>query len=190
MTEKINILDFTPNVKDVLGPGNRFALWTQGCPFNCKNCTTPEGIPIEPNRLIKIEELAKLIIEQKKIDGITISGGEPFLQASKLSLLLKVVKLNKPHINVITYTGFKHIKLIWQEAKDLLGNIDLLIDGLFVEKLNDNKGIRGSTNQQFIYITDKLKPYNEQIENWKRTYQHTIEDTYSSTIGIPQKIKL
>lgn len=190
MTEQINILGYTPNVRDILGPGNRFALWTQGCPFNCKNCTTPEGIPIKPNRLLKIEEMTKIILEQKNIDGITISGGEPFLQASKLHLLLNAVKQYMPLINVIVYSGFKHNKLSWQEAKDFLSHIDLFIDGLFDEKLNDNKGIRGSTNQNFIYLTDKLKPYKEQIENGERNYQHSIEGNYSSTIGIPQKIKL
>lgn len=186
MDDTINILDYTANVKDVLGPGNRFILWTQGCPFNCKNCTTPEGIPIEPNKLIEINQLSKLIIEQKNLDGITISGGEPFLQASKLVPLLKTVKKFVPSFNVIVYTGFIYKKLDWEEAKDLLKHIDLLIDGLFVEKLNDNIGIRGSTNQNFIYLTDKLKPFKTQINKSDRNYNYEFKDDYSTIIGIPK----
>lgn len=186
MNTKINILDYSFNIKNVLGPGNRFVLWTQGCPFNCKDCTTPEGIPIVENKLLSINNIVEKILSQKELDGITLSGGEPFLQASKLVLILKKVIELKPSINIITYTGFKYSKLDWKEAKELLKHIDLLIDGQFVNKLNDNLGIRGSTNQNFIYLSNKLIPYKRKIEDSERKYEYIEKDNVFSTIGIPK----
>lgn len=186
MKNKINLLDYEANVYNVLGPGNRFVIWTQGCPFNCKNCTTPEGIPIVTNKLIDIDTIVSLILNQKNINGITISGGEPFLQASKISKLVKKVKQHFPSINIIVYSGFTYKQLNWIEAKKLLELVDLLIDGQFAQKLHENMGIRGSKNQKFIYLTDALLPYKEQIENSTRNYKYIINANSNSIIGIPQ----
>ena len=62
-----------------LGPGTRYVIWVQGCLQNCKGCVTPQSRPFVAKHLISIDELAKSIVQNKKIDGITISGGEPFL---------------------------------------------------------------------------------------------------------------
>jgi anaerobic ribonucleoside-triphosphate reductase activating protein len=181
----LNIFDYSDGSR-ALGPGLRCIVWVQGCPFNCKNCTSPEGRPIEENLLIDVEKLAEGIIKNVDIQGITISGGEPFMQAAQLAKLIRTV--NRPELNIIVYTGYTLDKLNWQEAKELLSLIDVLIDGQYIEELNDNKGLRGSSNQQIHFLTDRLKPYKEQFENGSRNVEFIVSDTYHKIIGVPNKM--
>ena len=69
----LNLLDIERNGTRSLGPGLRYAVWTQGCPFNCPQCITPEGRPIVAAKLIDTLQLADDIIINKNINGITIS---------------------------------------------------------------------------------------------------------------------
>ena len=76
--EILNLLDIERHGTRALGPGLRYAIWTQGCPFNCPGCVTPEGRPIVAAKIIDTTTLANDIIGNKNISGVTISGGEPY----------------------------------------------------------------------------------------------------------------
>lgn len=182
----INILTLANNVK-TLGPGNRMVIWVQGCPFNCKGCITPEGIPLEINKLISIEDLASEIINDATITGLTFSGGEPFLQASKLTLLINKINKFRTDLNYICFSGYSYKELIWEEATELLKLLDLLIDGKYIGKLNNNLGLRGSINQNFIFLTEKLKSYEEEFIHQPRKIDVRIGKELQS-IGIPNKL--
>jgi anaerobic ribonucleoside-triphosphate reductase activating protein len=184
MTEYLNIFDLCEGTK-ALGPGLRYVIWVQGCPFNCKGCTSPEGRPIKENILVDVEKIAQSVIRNNLIEGLTISGGEPFLQASKLSDLLKTVKKARRELTVIVYTGFEINELDWKEAKELLSFTDVLIDGVYVDALNDNKGLRGSSNQIIHFLTDKLKQYEDEFENSRRNIEIIVSNTYNKIIGVP-----
>lgn len=186
MGDTINILSIAKNVA-TLGPGNRYVIWVQGCPFNCKGCITPEGIPLEINKLVSIEKLALEIISDKNITGVTFSGGEPFLQASKLTVLINKIKEFRADLNYICYSGYSCKELIWEEATDLLNHLDLLIDGRYNKKLNNNLGLRGSSNQNLIFLTEKLKSYEEEFMHQPRKIDIRIGKELQS-IGIPNKL--
>ena len=163
----LNVFDLCEGTK-ALGPGMRFSIWVQGCTFNCKGCTSPYGQAIKENILVGVNSLAQSIINNKSIEGVTISGGEPFLQASKLQNLLKIIKEQRPELNTIVFTGFDLEDLDWNEAKEFLQFIDVLIDGKYIEDLNDNKGLRGSSNQRIHFLTNRLVQYKEDFENGNR----------------------
>lgn len=186
MNENINIFSIAKNVK-TLGPGNRIVIWVQGCPFNCKGCISPEGIPMEINTLVSIEQLAKEIINDKTITGITFSGGEPFLQASKLTKLIEVLKSNMLELDYICFTGYKYKDLVWEEAKEFLTHLDLLIDGKYIERLNNNLGLRGSTNQQIHFLTEKFIPLKEEFLGQSRSVIIKVGNKQIQSIGIPNK---
>jgi anaerobic ribonucleoside-triphosphate reductase activating protein len=186
MGDTINTLSIAKNVA-TLGPGNRYVIWVQGCPFNCKGCITPEGIPLKINKLISIEDLACEIINDSSITGVTFSGGEPFLQASKLTILINKIKKYRNDLNYICFTGYGYKELLWEEAKNFLNQLDLLIDGKYNEKLNNNIGFRGSSNQNFIFLSDKLKSYEEEIMLQSRKIDIRIGNELQS-IGIPNKL--
>ena len=184
----LNIFDLCEGTK-ALGPGLRFVIWVQGYTFNCKGCTSPYGQPLKENILVEIESVAQAIIKNQNIEGIAISGGEPFLQASKLSMLLLKVKKMRPELNVIVFTGFEMQELDWDEAKVFLKYIDVLIDGKYVEELNDDKGLRGSSNQKIHFLTQKLKVHKEELENGERKGEiHLLQNSNTyHYIGISNK---
>ena len=171
-----------------LGPGKRFIIWVQGCPFNCANCIAKEFIPFEKANVLYVEQLAKIIISQKEINGITISGGEPMMQAENLAKLLYIVLSERPKLDVIVFTGFEMQKINnLRFTKKFIDYIDVLITGLYVDSLNDGKGMKGSINQKTLFLTDKLIEQKKYFENYSRNLEmHVREDNYL-VIGIPKK---
>ena len=63
-----------------LGPGKRFGIWVQGCPFSCAGCCAPDSQPFDAGELFEIPALRDLVLKSRpQIEGITVSGGEPTL---------------------------------------------------------------------------------------------------------------
>lgn len=170
-----------------LGPGVRFVIWVQGCMQRCKGCISPSSRSFDINQLLLVEDLAQRIIDNKNIQGITISGGEPFLQATNLSKLLKLVKAKRPDLNVLVYSGYVIEQLETEKAKIFLSFIDLLIDGPYVDKLKTNKGLRGSTNQRLHFLTDSLVEYEEKLLNGERNNEVFIKDGSVRIVGLPRE---
>ena len=118
----------------VLGPGNRYALWVQGCPFRCDGCLAPNSLSKEDGEQISIVDLANDILNQlPDIEGVTISGGEPFMQAGPLSRLVDMIR-HFDNLGVIVYSGFTQEQLLKGISNNKVdwakfyNQIDLLID--------------------------------------------------------------
>ena len=129
--------------------------------------------------------LATDIINNSRISGITISGGEPFLQAAALAQLLASVKELRPELNVIVFTGYLKKELAWQDAKTLLSQIDVLIDGPYDQNNQSTRGLRGSLNQNIVFLTNRLIDYREELEKGFRKQEVYVEKDEIVTIGIP-----
>ena len=180
----VNIWAITHGTR-ALGPGNRVAIWTQGCLKRCPGCTSPESRPLEDHDLRTPEALASEILGQEGIDGITVSGGEPFLQAGPLAETLSLVRKERPGMTVIVFTGYLCGELVWDEARTLLRYVDVLIDGPFVKAKKTGRGLRGSTNQEIHFLTDRLLPWKEVLLNGPRILETTISEDGIVTVGIP-----
>lgn len=143
------------------GPGFRYVIFTQGCPHHCEGCHNPETHDMNGGKLESITTLVEDIKKNPLLKGITLSGGEPFMQAKKLVKLLSLLDLNK--YTVMTYTGFKYEYLLENANEDngfleLLKLTDVLIDGKFELALKSEKAkFRGSTNQRAIDVKRSLK---------------------------------
>ena len=181
----LNIFDLCRQGSRVLGPGLRYIIWTQGCPFRCKGCATPSSRPITSDKQVRIDELAADILCRPYIEGITISGGEPFLQAGVLADLIDIVQSERPELTVISYTGYLLEALTGSAEKRLLDHIDLLIDGPYVEDFNDNKGIRGSSNQRLHFLTSRLLPWEEELQEGKRKVEYHVTKEGAKAFGVP-----
>jgi len=166
-------------VEEVLGPFKRAVIWTQGCPFRCKNCMTPDSIDVNGGFEISIEKLAD-IINALDIEGITISGGEPFLQHDEL---VKLVKLLRKDLGIIVYTGY-----LFEEIKDkeLINYIDLLIDGKYEDDKNNGIAFRGSYNQKVFFLTNRYKSFESEYNSFKRKAEIRISKRIE-IIGIPSR---
>ena len=168
-----------------LGPGNRFALWVQGCRKHCPECIAEALQNPEGGQLAEIDSLVSVIQNASGIQGITVSGGEPFLQAEALAELLRKVKNVRPELGVILYTGMLYEEWLAEEsARLLLQEIDLLIDGAYLKELDDGKPMRGSSNQRLIFLTERYHPSDMPSV---RTNEFRFSDGTFRLIGIPSQ---
>lgn len=139
------------------GPGIRLAIFFQGCLRHCEGCHNPESWPVNGGEKMDTEEIKKLIKADPLLEGITLTGGEPFLQplaALELARFAHSLKLN-----VWCYTGYIFEDMLtWQDSrKELLGEIDVLVDGPFaLDKRSLDLPWRGSANQRLINVKQSL----------------------------------
>ena len=190
----MRIHNLNPNLLNVLGPGNRFVIWTQGCPLHCAGCMTKDSWSLSGGYDVSVEDLMTKIqdsIRDNFIEGLTISGGEPFIQAKDINILISNLS-KQTNLGVIVYTGFTiaelHEMAIRNEAISLLLNkIDLLIDGRYVAHLDDGKSLRGSSNQKVIYLTDRYKRFSHLYGNDTRVSSIKIQSGTLEIEGLPSK---
>lgn len=149
------------------GPGFRYVIFTQGCPHRCEECHNPQTHDMNGGRMESFDFFIQDINKNPLLNGITLSGGEPFMQAKKLAKFLSKIDLNR--YNIIAYSGFEYEYLLKNSNEengylDLLEKIDVLIDGKFEKALKSDKvKFRGSTNQRAIDIKKSLEE-NDIIE--------------------------
>lgn len=125
----------------VNGFGKRFVLWVQGCRFHCRGCGNPDSWSFEAKRLLSVESVFKMIEAVPNLDGVTFSGGEPFLQALDLAKLSRKVKENTS-LTIQCFTGFELSELRSEEQLSFLKYIDTLIYGRYdASKINANQKI-------------------------------------------------
>jgi anaerobic ribonucleoside-triphosphate reductase activating protein len=184
----ISLLDVCRQGSRALGPGLRYVVWTQGCPFCCPGCISPEGHSVGAGHIVAISSLVADIAGNKAVSGLTVSGGEPFLQAHALLRLLSQLRARRPDLDVIVFTGFKIEQLSWTEAQQALRLIDVLIDGPYVDSLNDGRGLRGSSNQRIHCLTDRLAAHRDDMERGPRSVEMNVADGYVRNVGIPLKV--
>lgn len=169
-----------------LGPGIRFILWTQGCARCCKGCMAPMSQDRDSGRIISVFDLADIIIQSGR-DGLTISGGEPFLQAQALYELVNLIRA-KRDIGIIVYTGYTLDEIL--QSKDLymcrfLEQIDLLIDGPYIEELNDGMNLRGSSNQRAIALTARYESDVDGYGSKKAEVEFFMKEDKVLMVGVP-----
>ena len=173
-----------------LGPGLRAAIWFQGCNRRCKGCMTPDSRPLDGGYVKDVDELYSEIRAINNIEGITISGGEPFLQIQALYDLLSKIR-SETDLGVIIYTGntMDQLKGMQDPLVDeiITSLADIIIDGEYVDELNDGGSLKGSSNQVVNYITDRYKEYEELYNSKKRNIQVIIDKDKALLIGIPDR---
>lgn len=136
------------------GPGLRFVIFAQGCNHHCKGCHNPSTFDLHGGTLVEIDTLMSEIKKNPLLKGVTFSGGEPFLQAGTFTEIAK--QCHSIGLDVISYTGYTFENLVsgFVENPDwklLLENIDILIDGPFIEEKKSLLLLfRGSANQRIL----------------------------------------
>jgi anaerobic ribonucleoside-triphosphate reductase activating protein len=139
----------------VEGPGRRSVLQTAGCNLRCPGCHVPETHNPQGGVEMNISEIFEQLLapEGEPRDGVTVLGGEPFLQPNGLLALLQMLRQRGQQITL--YTGHTLEQLNSRpeaSIQQILALTDILIDGPFVKELSDNAGEwRGSTNQRIIH---------------------------------------
>ncbi|WP_317855439.1 anaerobic ribonucleoside-triphosphate reductase activating protein [Chakrabartyella piscis] len=137
------------------GMGIRLTVFTQGCTHHCKNCHNPQTHDPNGGYLKDTDTIVEMLAENPLLDGVTLSGGEPFLQVDACTELAK--QAHGLGLNVWAYTGFVWEDLLGTEKETLLKEVDVLVDGLFVESLKSlDLLFCGSSNQRLIDVKESF----------------------------------
>ena len=151
------------------GTGVRISLFVSGCTHHCKGCFNEEAWDFHYGNEFTNKEIEKIInlMDHPYIAGLTLLGGEPLEHVNQQGILplLRKVKEKFPNKNIWCYSGYTFEKDIlgrmckeWEETKELLSYIDVLVDGKFEEDKKDIKlRFRGSSNQRIIDVKKSLE---------------------------------
>jgi len=193
-----------------LGPGNRIGIWLCGCPRRCEGCANPElwetleGSSIDIATIKKAIESINANPSLPQIDGVTISGGEPFYQPEGLEAMVEYFEgLTK---DILIFTGYKREELSKYE-ESIISKIAVLVDGEYQKENNMGHPLRGSDNQQIHYINAELKSsYEKYIEESKNKpmaqifpvsggqivagiHKKDFQDEYDKRLGKDSRVK-
>lgn len=146
------------------GPGIRVSFWVQGCPHKCYNCQNPETWNFDGGKEFTAETLQE-IKDALTANGIqrnlSILGGEPLCQENLFltMLVIKEIKKDFPNINIYLWTGYTieelKDKYSYPHMNYILNNINVLIDGKYIENQRDiTLPLRGSSNQKIINMKE------------------------------------
>ena len=151
------------------GPGVRVSVFVSGCNHHCKGCFNEIAWNFEYGNEFTEDTINKVLkdLDKDYIEGLSLLGGEPLEHTNQKGLLplVKKVKEKFPEKSIWCYTGFDYEKDVmgnmyknWDETKELINNIDVIVDGKFQQELkNPSLQFRGSSNQRIIDVTKSIK---------------------------------
>ncbi|MCL2562633.1 MAG: anaerobic ribonucleoside-triphosphate reductase activating protein [Oscillospiraceae bacterium] len=137
------------------GPGLRYVVFTQGCPHRCPGCHNPETHDPNSGQEVAVEAIIADMLNNPLTDGLTLTGGEPFLQAEDCAVLARAA--HDAGLNVWCYSGWTLEELqAMPETEVLLREIDVLVDGPYIEAQRSlTLNWRGSENQRVISFREE-----------------------------------
>jgi anaerobic ribonucleoside-triphosphate reductase activating protein len=140
------------------GPGLRMVVWAQGCFHNCAGCHNPGTHSLTGGFVAAVEDILVQFDANPLLAGVTLSGGDPFVQAQACAEIAKGVKERGK--NVWTYTGYTLEQILNSGRPDwleLLKYTDVLVDGPYQEELRSLElTFRGSENQRVIKVQEVI----------------------------------
>jgi anaerobic ribonucleoside-triphosphate reductase activating protein len=182
----------TKERSSVLGPGTRAIIWFHGCTLDCPGCIAHEMNRSSSYELYSPESLLNWLTGIDGIEGVTLSGGDPFDQPKdELLQFLRFVK-SKTNLSVMCYTGRTLQELLL--AADHVANlrilefVDILVDGPYEQLKNEGHQWRGSSNQKIHFLTHRylhLEGEMEQVKNRAVEIELSLENRLTIT-GIPE----
>jgi anaerobic ribonucleoside-triphosphate reductase activating protein len=141
-----------------LGPGTRAGIWTQGCTIGCAGCLSRDTWDADPRTETPVEAvLGWLASLSGPLDGITISGGEPFQQPAAVAELLRGIHdwRGDAQVDILIFSGYPYSRLTRATgSREILDLCDAVVAGPYVDRRNDGSPLRGSSNQRLVPLTD------------------------------------
>lgn len=177
----------------VLGPGIRAVIWFHGCSFDCPGCIAAEMNKSKAYESLSPSELAERVVSCPNIEGVTLSGGDPFDQPlTLLNDFLQLLRTDARDLSVMCYTGRTLHQLTRTNddvIKAVLAQCDILVDGLYIENLNDGSKWRGSANQVVHFLTPRYTYYKSVVDTEAGNQIEMVLDPQMklAVTGIPPK---
>ncbi len=159
----IRVLDIIEDTM-VDGPGFRTSIYCAGCSHRCPGCHNPQSWAFDQGHEMTTGELMKIIMSDP-FANVTFSGGDPMYQAAGFAELARAIH-QQSNKDIWCFTGFVYESLIHEDQRALLEQIDVLVDGPFIQELHDPDLLfRGSSNQRLIDVQASL--YAGKTVLWK-----------------------
>lgn len=133
------------------GPGNRYTIWVQGCSIRCEGCTNTHTWPFEGGRDLSTGEVIDFLSSDPSIDGITITGGEPFDQFEETYEFCSKLKY---FTSIFITTGYTMKQIVNKDYFKIIDEIDILCSGPFKQGLECSGEWRGSSNQVLYFLSE------------------------------------
>jgi anaerobic ribonucleoside-triphosphate reductase activating protein len=166
----------------VNGPGERFVLWVQGCTLRCRGCWNRDTWRSEPAQT-SVDALWARVEGARGIDGITLTGGEPFQQAEPLCALLD--RCQSRGLSAMAFTGYELDELIEPSQRALLDRLDVVVTGRYRADLRSvDLPWRGSSNQRIRFLTERYGPDDVPAE--RASEVHLASDGSVVVTGFPE----
>lgn len=163
----LRVLDILEDTT-VDGPGFRTSIYLAGCRHRCPGCHNPESWNEKGGEDVPVDDLMR-VITNDPFAHVTLSGGDPLLQAEGCAELARRVKTETDK-TIWCYTGYTWERLLAESnvhVMSLLQNIDVLVDGPFIQSLrNADLLFRGSSNQRLIDVQKSLR--SGEVVEWRR----------------------
>lgn len=174
----------------VLGPGLRAVVWFHGCTRNCPGCVAAEMNASTDFQTCTPGELAERVRAVTDIEGLTISGGEPFQQNPvAMRSFLEQIRTHSS-LSVMLYTGYRLGELRKDpERAHLLELLDILVDGPYREDLDHGELWRGSSNQHIHVLTPRYRAWGREMSGkYGRPLEVAFQDGLNFNFtGIPPR---
>ena len=187
MTIQISRVHFPVSV---LGPGRRLGIWFQGCNIGCKGCVSRDTWSTQNGQQISISILVEKCRQMagNNLDGVTITGGEPFEQPKALMTLLTALDdwRSVSGFDVLCYSGLS-FKRLQREHSALLKRLDALIPEPFAEGQPTKAAWRGSDNQPLVILSDLGRSRYAEMPQSTQTMQVAVVEGAAWFIGIPRR---
>ena len=138
------------------GPGVRFVIWFQGCTRNCPGCFNPETHTHATRENLSVEALCqKILAESGSIEGVTISGGEPFEQPKGLFELVRALR-EASDLSILVFSGYTQAEIRKMPyGTEVLENVDVLVAGPYNRSQHLGHHLLGSANQRICLLTQR-----------------------------------
>ena len=139
------------------GPGRRAVVWFQGCSLRCPGCFNPATHDPLGGYETDTEWVVREILAAPGIEGVSISGGEPFQQPEALADL--TLRLRHTPLSILVFSGYTldHIRALALGPR-VLANLDVLIAGPYIQARRVGAGLLGSANQRIHLLTNRYSP--------------------------------
>ena len=181
----------------VLGPGRRIGLWVQGCSIHCPGCVSQDTWPREPAKAIAVQDLVAWCRRTAgdALDGVTISGGEPFEQPEALAALLRALdawrRRARLDFDLLCYSGYP-LRALERDHAPILALLDAVIPEPYVDRLPLTRVWRGSSNQPLVPLSARGRAryaafVDAPADAAGKKMQVSVEGGRVWMIGIPER---
>lgn len=165
------------DMENTLGHGASTTVWVNYCPHRCEGCFNEYTWEKDESLEIPNNEIANRVLEglngPMKLNSLCWLGGEPlnYFNASDVLEVTQKVKEIRPDIFVYSYSGYTWEQIVrMRHLKELIKELDVIIDGRFMKDLVTLGEPAGSSNQRIIDVQKSLAQDKVVLYNWKENY--------------------